>query len=543
MEKVSNSVGEVCQYEKRVEKEEYDIKVKDISDFGHESFFFKLWLKITSFFKSIPIDVLYNQELIRRLSRELKHNAGQYINISKGIYTKNFYELLSALKKTQSFFSSLLDSYNSEKSNFYMTLSSFTSPYAYGELIKASENFENIPDISISAKNAVIRKIEKIISEMDEASKGDMYAAARAIEWIKIFCDAPLDKILSKFEKEESSFICKISSIQNDMELLASVLSSAKNIPVNTIQALFLLHNIDSSGNSESVKEHAEKNCSEFIDDAKRSLSAVINFKKHIPMVQLIRYVKQEIDWEPLVLSGGEDWAFYFRNAWKERLNEKWEEWVFIQKKAKTAVKMTEILDADILENLKYKPWVRFLGENAFKRELPCNFLKTMFKEVYPEKMLPDLKILLTEGNFYRQENVSEYSNSLAKLTSLNKEIEKFEENLSPAGSIGSAFASIPNTEVLTADNKKQLDILMQSTEAEAQKITTYALNTLKSLNTILLGIISGSKTGIYATLTNLSAIQGKDNKKFQKSIFEIKKLIGDIVDLIEEAENFNLNS
>ena len=52
-------------------------------------------------------------------------------------------------------------------------------------------------------------------------------------------------------------------------------------------------------------------------------------------------------------------------------------------------------------------------------------------------------------------------------------------------------------------------------------------------MNVILTGIVGGSKTGIYATLTNWSSIQGNNNKKFQDEIIKIKETIVSIIDLV----------
>ena len=52
-------------------------------------------------------------------------------------------------------------------------------------------------------------------------------------------------------------------------------------------------------------------------------------------------------------------------------------------------------------------------------------------------------------------------------------------------------------------------------------------------MNVILTGIVGGSKTGIYATLTNWSSIQGNNNKKFQDEVINIKEIIVNVIDLI----------
>jgi hypothetical protein len=539
---ISNSMQNVQpeSQEKPITPDEAPKAEKVVVSLSKEPFFLRIWLTILSLIKSIPIESLYQKELVNRIGRDLKSHDSKYINVSKQLYTSVFYNLLSNLRKTQIFFSSMLDCYNTEKNNFYMLLSSFIAPVLYEELLQISSSFDTkAKDTSNARKNTILKEIEKLTTELDTDIKFDMYKVSQAIEWMRTFCDFSLDKVLLKFNIQPSETTCSIFAIQNEIELLASILASSKNIPIPMLQTLFLLYKKDALPlGKEEQNTTAEQNANKFIDDAHKALSYIGEFKKNVPIKKIVKYVKQDITWIPIEFSAGEDWFLYFKHAWKDLFLQEWGTWVSNIQKETVKSRMLEIVEAEKLQEIDYKPWRRLLGNAPLKNETTLEFFKTFFQTIYPNKFMPLLKIILAEGAFYRTDNLSEYTSAFNSLNQVAKEITSFENELSPESIIGASFASIIETGVLTIKTKTQMETLIRNIESDIKRICTRILDSLKSMNVILTGIVSGNKTGIYATLTNWSSIQGNSNKKFQDEIAKIKETIVSIIDLINTLAN-----
>ena len=536
---ISNSMKDVQpELQEKTQATDETKTVKVVVSLAKEPFFLRIWLTILSLIKSIPVESLYQKELVDRVGRDLKKHDSKYINVSKQLYTSTFYNLLSDLRKTQVFFSSMLDCYNSEKNNFYMLLSSFIAPETYDNLLKISSSFDiEAGDTSNARKNTILKEIEKLTTELDTNIKADMYKVSRAIEWMRTFCDFSLDKVLLKFSVQPSETTCSIFAIQNEIELLASILASSKNIPIPMLQTLFLLYKKDVLPlGKEAQKEQAnllEQNANKFIDDALKALSYIEEFKKNVPIRKIIKYVKQDITWVPIEFSAGEDWFLYFKHAWKDLFLQEWGAWVSNIQKETIKSRMLQIVETGKLQEIKYKPWRKLLGDTPLKNETMLEFFKTFFQAMYPDRFAPVLKIILTEGAFYRTDNLSEYTSAFNSLNQISKEISSFENELSPESVIGSSFASIIEGGVLTIKTKTQVETLIRNIESDTKRICTRILESLKSMNVILTGIVGGSKTGIYATLTNWSSIQGNNNKKFQDEIVKVKETIVGIIELI----------
>ncbi len=69
-----------------------------------ESFFVRFWLKFLSFIQSIPIEKLYENELLKRIGKNLHQNHRNYVNTKKRLFLTDFFNALRELRKTQLFF-------------------------------------------------------------------------------------------------------------------------------------------------------------------------------------------------------------------------------------------------------------------------------------------------------------------------------------------------------------------------------------------------------------------------------------------------------
>ncbi|UTY25239.1 DUF5312 domain-containing protein [Treponema denticola] len=539
LESIQNSIEEFRSEAQPEEKDSLSEKIIEHQQAGisSEPFLIRLWLSIRSFLRSIPLKVIYNEELLKRMAKSLKRSAGAYININQNIYTGVFYTELKNLRKTQLFFTSLLSAYDSGKGSFYMLVSSFVAPATYEKLMKETNPFSIKigSEVSSNIRTGFLRKIDSVFSNLTDDEKSEMYLCAQAIEWMKSFCSLALDRTLLRFNVvSDSNATCQALTIQPEMEVLSSILYSKKNIPHNLLQALFLMHAQETiiDDDNRMVKE-----ADEFIKDAIEALGAIRIFLKQVPLLDITRYIKKDINWMPYKLTGGEDWFIYFKQAWYERFNQKWSTWSYEQKKFNIKVQMINLLKVGDLESMKFCPWRNLWVECKFKKELPFLFLKTFFYSFYSEKLSGTLKTILVEGNFYRHENLNEYTTSYNVLEHRKGEFEKFENRLSPTGDIGSTFAKIRAEKTATLKNKNQIEGLMHTIEAEAKQLITSSIEALKSIELILTGILGGGKTSAYATITNWAIIAGVNNGIFREEVAAAKEQIHTGINLLSLAE------
>ena len=502
-----------------------------------EPFFIRFWLYLKSFVRSMSIEIVYKEELLQRIGRDLYHNYRQYINIKDNTFTNDFYELLCGLRKTQLFFTSLLSAYDIDKGNFYLLVSSFVTPEIYLKLMADTDPY-TLADDSPATTNLradFLKKIDDTFSLITSDCKSEMYRAANAIEWMRHFCELPIDKVILCFTVNPLvPPSCHMKLIATEIGLIASVLNTVKPIPNVVLQALFLLSKQDKLDdkfldiNKESV---------EFISQASHALEAIKRFSVRIPILNLARYVLRSVYWEPQRLESGEDWFLLFKNAWKKRFNERWRLWSIEQKRSKLKQEMLTVLNTDRLKVLPCRPWEDAWLILRFKREFSLSFLSSFFSSLYPVVLQPVLKTLLMEGNFYRRENLAEYTNAFTVLEKQSSCIATFEFHLSAEGEIGAAFLRLKEKMIASLKSKATLESLMKNIESEAKQIIASSQGAFNTLLALLNGFIEGNKNNVYAPLLNWLIIQGNNNADFRKQVEKVRNLLQRVTLILLDAE------
>ncbi|PIE97952.1 MAG: hypothetical protein CR988_05545 [Treponema sp.] len=507
-----------------------------------EPFLLRLLLRIISFVRSTPVEKIYDDYLIKSLGRDLKRQASTFINIDKNTYTSKFYDSLRDLRKAQMFFSGLLTAYDSEKGKFYMLVSSFIAPSVYESLMAKTDPSDTQMEkqATPNLKANLLRSIDEAFSQLTGEHKAKIYACAKGIEWMKSLCDIPLDKVIFRFDvNSENDVYCSPASIQNEMQMLSSVLASSKRIPEVSLQALFLLCQQDIiTGQPENLQEKL----SGFLEDAIASLECIHKFVSVIPLMQIIRYVGKDIKWTPLKIDGGEEWFVFFKHAWKERFNEKWGFWASKQQKEELSERMLIFLKQKKLMNLAYTPWKKLTSPVVFKRELSLTFIKTFLTKMYNPKMAGLLKTLVMDGKFYRKENKSEITDAFANLRIQTDLLAEYERLLSPDGEIGDGFAKLKSEKLVGLKFKNTLDMLMRSVETNAKQLSNGVSSALKSMYSVLTGVLTGGKTGIYATIANKREIKGANNREYIEDLEKVCEQVKKALNMLETLEKIESN-
>lgn len=502
-----------------------------------EPFFIRFWLYLKSFFKSVPIESVYEEILIRRIGRDLQRNYKQYIDIKKNIFTHEFYVLLSELRKSQLFFTSLLSAYDTDKGDFYLLVSSFVAPDVYVKLMEATNPFVTTlhADESSALRSELLKKIDEMFSLMTDDYKRDMYQSARAIEWMRSFCELPIDKALLCFTLNGSmQYSCSVYLLSSEISMLASVLSTAQTIPNVVLQALFLLSK-QNEWNKEDINMNAES--TEFISQAAYALETIKRFALQIPILHVARYALQSMQWAPHSFEGGEDWFQLFKGAWKKRFNERWQLWSSEKKRVQLTTEMLTLLKIDKLDPLPYRPWEDLWIVLRFKREFTFTLLSAFFSVLYLSVVQPVLRILLKEGKFYRRENFAEYTHAFTILEKQQNNINAFVSRLSNEGEIGSAFIQLKDHTPANLKSKNTFEALMKSVEIEAKQIIDSTQEAFRLLILLLNGFIAENKNNSYAPLLNWSMIQGNDNAIFRQRVEEVAKILFTITGILSDAD------
>jgi len=160
-----------------------------------------------------------------------------------------------------------------------------------------------------------------------------------------------------------------------------------------------------------------------------------------------------------------------------------------------------------------------------------------MFSTIYPLDMMKPLKILLIDGDFYRRENLVEYTDAFSTLEHMHQQLETFENRLSPKGDLGEGFILLHAEKGASVKAKARLENLMLNIDFEAEVIIGRAMTAFRSIDTILGGVLGVVRGGAYETLVNMASIQGKFNERYRRELDSVRSLIQGAAGFLSDAE------
>jgi len=511
--------------------------------FREQGFLVRLWFGICSLFSSSSPVQLYSLHLVESLGKKLSRSSGSYIDTRQRMYSSALYQELKRLRTIQNFFSGLLGSYEENKGGFFIILSSLMIKNTADSIAAAADPFAFPTDTrdQKDVRLTCIRAMDSVLNNIPSDDRARMYQAAQGIEWMRKFCAVSLERILLRFDSMSGiAQGCPIDSVTEEMKSLVNILSSARKIPVLMLEALFLF------SEKEHVREHGfdlEKECSQFLKTASGHLVAISEFKSTIPLADFVRFSIHDVSWRPLVSESGEDWFMLFRNAWKKRFEQRWAVWSRAQRRAVLTGRMLDFLGMQDLPELAYHPWEGTWLQLTLRRELSLQFLKGFFSRIYPSQVMKPLKVILIEGDFYKRENLMEYTDAFSALEHEQSIIENFEARLSPKGDIGEGFDLVQREKMATVKGKSRLENMMLTTDSEVETIVGRAVSAFTSMDLILGGILDVVRGGPYETLINLASIQGKQNERFRRDLTMVRQLIREAFMILGEAEKIEKES
>jgi len=512
-------------------------EVSPDSKFIEQPLVVRLWFALISIFTAVTPVQAYASHLVSILGKKLARAYSLRIDARRRLYTAELYNDMVRFNEMQEFFSSLLGMYELNKGGFFIILSSLLMKKTSEGIAAVADPFVEPYDKAQTGdvRLSCLRQMDSVFMAIPEDERARMYQAAQGIEWMRRFCTVPLGRILLRFNVMSDLVKgCPIDSINEEMKSLVASLAEAKRVPVLMLEALFLFSAQD---RMQEKDFNIEKECASFLSRASEYLINLRNFKATVPLADFVRFAGGDVSWQPVSVLGGEDWFILFKNAWKKRFDERWAEWSRLHRLAMLKKKIMDFLEISEMPSLQYRPWEGLWLSMSMRRELSFLFLKSFFARLYPMAIMKPLKILLIEGDFYRRENLAEFTDAFSILEHQQSLIDAFENRLSPKGDIGEGFALTLQEKMVTIKGKARLQGLMLTTDSDVEVLISRVMAAFQSLNLILGGVLEVVRGGSYETLSNMALIQGKQNELYRKELAGVKQLIREAIGILDEIE------
>lgn len=523
-------------------REETDGFTLDIK-LNSESFLYKLFLWIRSLVSKKHKLEIYNNDLIRTLARKINKNHPGIVDMQNGLILSLFYEKLKELKNAADFFKPYFNIFNENPGKFYVFMSTFIAP-EIASSINAEADPYSVPfekEGTKEVRSSLLKKMEGILKDIPQKSRAVMYDAVKSLNWLKRFSELPYMHFLAQFTAIVSeNYTCPFTNAQTDFNALASVLSDARSIPNEALEALFLFPQ-RKGGATVELDQDTEKSMREFLSKSAAGISMVQMFISTVPFFALGKVIFSDYDWQIETFGGAEDWFVKFKEEWKIVFDERWESWLRDRKKSQLADVLMEKFGILSFPELPYRPWANLWGGVPFRCEMTGGFLY-WFATVKYEEVMGVLNVLVLEGVFLNNDNRAEFSEAMNKFAEINHQVQLFGESLNEKGSVGSVFAKLIADHVRTLKGQNMVNSIILNAETSVRGWESSFCDCCRTIEKVLAGILDDEKTDKkYESIQNLMTIKGRENRAYRDNLQAEREVLLESHKILAEIEPLDL--
>lgn len=523
-------------------REETDGFTLDIK-LNSESFLYKLFLWIRSLVSKKHRLEIYNNDLIRTLARKINKNHPGIVDMQNGLILSLFYEKLKELKNAADFFKPYFNIFNENPGKFYVFMSTFIAP-EIASSINAEADPYSVPfekEGTKEVRSSLLKKLEGILKDIPQKSRAVMYDAVKSLNWLKRFSELPYTHFLAQFTAIVSeNYTCPFTNAQTDFNALANVLSDARSIPNEALEALFLFPQ-RKGGATVELDQDTEKSMREFLSKSAAGISMVQMFISTVPFFALGKVIFSDYDWQIETFGGAEDWFVKFKEEWKIVFDERWESWLRDRKKSQLADVLMEKFGILSFPELPYRPWANLWGGVPFRCEMTGGFLY-WFATVKYEEVMGVLNVLVLEGVFLNNDNRAEFSEAMNKFAEINHQVQLFGESLNEKGSVGSVFAKLIADHVRTLKGQNMVNSIILNAETSVRGWESSFCDCCRTIEKVLSGILDDEKTDKkYESIQNLMTIRGRENRAYRDNLQAEREVLLESHKILAEIEPLDL--
>jgi hypothetical protein len=511
-------------------------KVDD--EFSKLSFFLRIWYAIVGFvFGKTPVKA-YENSVIAKVGREINLVSPGYYNYAQGLLLPDMYQSFVDLKNAVRFFYNALDSsVNNDRGVFYAFMASYEMPEMHRQFSKMSSPAEfakSHPDmIPEMLKQTAMDKCMENLTAMTDAQRERMYQNVRSLICLKELAGFLYDRLIINFQLDAAQHgkVCPAVQVKRQLIGLNDILFSLKEVPSLTLLSTLFVFSLHDEFMSKAEKLNSE--LQKLLAQTEKSLTVIREFNKKVPLTLILRCVNKDMSYEPSELPGGEDWFLIFRNYWKNKIEESYDNYL-IDLKREEIKKVFEIFFSgiemiDIQNTLSLQSTDSVSLDNA----LLFSFFLTFYKKIFLTEMNQVLRPILIDGEFIKKENRLDFTESYNELIKMEDAINNLVQKAAPGGDYGNRYKQLRTDVVSPVIRHRKMQVLTEEIKAESHEIAEKAKSALELMNSIIHGILAPEEGSKYASLANISTILGKANSNFMIALKETSEKLALAVELV----------
>ena len=472
--------------------------------------YYRLYYFILSFFKSRTPVKIYEDSEVSRMGREIEAVSPGYYDYQRNFLLADFCTQITQLKEGARFFYSALDaSVNQDKGGFYTFLGSLEMGDIHRRLQTETDPEivgGQMPDATgPDVKHRVLKSMEDAFSLITEEQRNAMYFNARSLHCLKELSSFVFDRVIMAFGVGTAGQTCPANVVRDLLRNLSNILYSLKDPPALPLFESLFIYIL--SDKAEEDGFNVSREMQSLLSKAENALETIREFNRQVPLIRILRCVFKDKSLCPQQISGGEDWYVVYRDYWKRRIETKYSEYIQIRKHNELSNSFRYFLKGSNLKMLEN------VGSDSKPDGLPVpeaftlSFLLTFYSAVFMADINNSLRPILIDGEFFKKENRTEFTESYNDLMKLEDDITHFELSISPSGDLGKRYSLAKQDISSLPIKRRKIQMVLEDASRTASGIIDRSRLAMKSMNNILSGILKKEPGGKYDSLGNLTLL------------------------------------
>ncbi|AFG37947.1 DUF5312 family protein [Spirochaeta africana] len=365
-------------------------------------------------------------------------------------------------------------------------------------------------------KRRLSRSFQDILESLQSDQRTQIYMNYRFLYHLLQLASFPYTQILQEFQGAGDSKLvpAQFTGLEGVLRRLDSQIHSTTEIPSSNVLHLVFVFLEREQQNGDELKQRLDKQ----LKQAYEAIGVLRSFVREVPLRDIVAFCSGDIRYAPLELSGGEDWFSLFREHVGDIIDRRVDSYTFSRRRTEILSDLMQITGSTTLPDaVPYSSEQLYVG---CRFHLSLSIALFVVQRLFPARWLSPLKVLLIDGEFYKDNNRKEYNDAYQALEEMEERITELLGNL-PRSS---------------KQQHAEMQGFLQNVDKQVRRILDDLVGSLRLLTDVIDGILFGEVGGRFDTIANLGQINGRSNQKYLKQLEAVLNEITRAKDYLMEA-------
>ncbi len=463
---------------------------------------------------------LVHAHLLRQLAADIRTRYPGLVDFRLGMMLTPMYEHLLRLQESSHFFAGPIGrAGGKDRPAFLSFLLALEAPDVQLALERAVDveeaDEEGADEPSTQVRHRMVNNVQQALDTVPDPVRHRMRQGNRFLDVMGRLSFFPFEKLLTPFRPfiEGGDVQASLLNMRETFPELAPIARSLDVTPsAACLEGLILFHQgyqFADTVDGEVMTRQVRK--------AATHLKTISEVFAQVPVPDLSRYILGDVNFTAPRLQGGEEWIAIVRRFWRERADEAYRAYKYRRGKTVLVRDAAELTGVHTLNPIADYPALEGRDEGRYATSLAL--IRAILDGAWQHEIIPPLKALFIEGEFYKDDNRAEFSDAYTTLFKLIDKIDGFRTRVSMQGDLGRALHDLELEAMGVPEKRRQRQEIIAQVDEHAETLIKSALNSFSSLTRILNGVLYGEVGGRYDTLSNIRDIGGRHNRSWLASL------------------------